>query len=485
MYCFNELGAKIWSANITNTWTNHGITIGSDGTLYFGAADGWLYAINPDSSLKWKYQIGSWINGVPALDSQGNIYIGSTTQSVYALRPNGTLIWSFLTDNFVDASPSIDESRNTIYVGSVGGTLYALDRLTGTKRWEYKAGGALYRAAAIGTDGRIYFGSTNNNFYALLPSGLKVWSVLLDGQIHGLPSIDAANNIYVGTEGGTVFAIKADGTIRWQQTLGGYVNFGAAIGDKVVYVGSSQGLSAIEEQTSVTPTATATLSPTLIPSKTPIPITITATPITPLPTTPVANSCGLSIESGKAFINKRNVVLRTNLPDAQEIQISNDGGFANAQWQTYSTSLPWILSNPGQRIATLLVYVRFRSAGVLLCNGSTVIDDIVYDPLPPKVFATVKQASTHFADSGSQSSILSITATDQPGGSDVESMQISDNPEFTGATWEPFVTQKSVSAPVNNGRLYVRVRDGAENVSDGVAVSSGQSASVYLPIVTR
>ena len=40
------------------TWVEDGIIIGDDGTLYFGDTRAYLFALNPDGSLKWKYEGG-------------------------------------------------------------------------------------------------------------------------------------------------------------------------------------------------------------------------------------------------------------------------------------------------------------------------------------------------------------------------------------------------------------------------------------------
>ncbi|MEM2584563.1 MAG: PQQ-binding-like beta-propeller repeat protein, partial [Thermoproteota archaeon] len=52
-------------------------SIGSDGTIYFGSHDNYLYALNPDGTLKWKYKTGSWVQSSPSIGSDGTIYFGS------------------------------------------------------------------------------------------------------------------------------------------------------------------------------------------------------------------------------------------------------------------------------------------------------------------------------------------------------------------------------------------------------------------------
>src|SRR6266481_9741407 len=51
--------------------------IGADGTIYTGC-DQFLYAVNPDGTLKWKFALGDLIqSSSPAIGSDGTIYIGS------------------------------------------------------------------------------------------------------------------------------------------------------------------------------------------------------------------------------------------------------------------------------------------------------------------------------------------------------------------------------------------------------------------------
>ncbi|MGB4714544.1 MAG: PQQ-binding-like beta-propeller repeat protein, partial [Defluviitoga tunisiensis] len=103
--------------------------IGSDGTIYVGSYDSYLYsylyAINPDGSLKWKYETGSGIESSPAIGSDGTIYVGSLDNYLYAINPDGSLKWKYETDDWIDSSPAIG-SDGTIYVGSGDSYLYAI-----------------------------------------------------------------------------------------------------------------------------------------------------------------------------------------------------------------------------------------------------------------------------------------------------------------------------------------------------------------------
>lgn len=155
------------------------------------------------------------------------------------------------------------------------------------------------------------------------------------------------------------------------------------------------------------------------------------------------------------------------------MQPSNDGGFANASWQTYQSNLAWTLSDTGQRVATLVVYARFRTAnGALLCNGAPVTDDIILDTQAPVVTAAKL--------SGTQ---LQIIAEDQPGGSGVAEMEVSTQEDFADVTWAPW--QEFVEIAATSDPLHIRVRDGAGNESAAVSPAIVLLTPLYLPFVAR
>ena len=106
------------------------LAIGSFEDYYGSYSFDYLYAINPNGTLRWKFQIGKdiWkhVNSLPAIGSDGTIYIGSGDNNLYAIYPNGTLKWKFeINDNIM--SPVIG-SDGTIYVGSNDNFLYAIGK---------------------------------------------------------------------------------------------------------------------------------------------------------------------------------------------------------------------------------------------------------------------------------------------------------------------------------------------------------------------
>ena len=55
---------------------------------------------------------------------------------------------------------------DAVYVGSVDGSLYALEAGNGRLRWKFRSGGPIISSPAI-VNGVVYFGSTDHHIYAL------------------------------------------------------------------------------------------------------------------------------------------------------------------------------------------------------------------------------------------------------------------------------------------------------------------------------
>ena len=61
--------------------------IGSDGTVYVGAFDGKLYAINGQTGVKlWEFETGSGVFSSPAIGPDGTVYVGSYDKKLYAIK---------------------------------------------------------------------------------------------------------------------------------------------------------------------------------------------------------------------------------------------------------------------------------------------------------------------------------------------------------------------------------------------------------------
>lgn len=235
LYAINPNGTLKWLYQDSSYLMSP--TIGSDGTIYIGALKN-LKAINPDGSLKWYYQTtGSSISS-PAIGLDGIIYIGSRMDScLYAINPDGTLKWRRQTSENYFLSPAIG-SDGTIYVSSWSGYLYALNS-DGSIKWHNRISDQNLSSPSIGSDGTIYLGSADHCLYAVNTDSTLKWHYQTGGSVPSSPVIGLDSTIYFGSNDNNLYALNPDGTFKWFYHTDGSVTFSPATSsDGTIYFGS-------------------------------------------------------------------------------------------------------------------------------------------------------------------------------------------------------------------------------------------------------
>lgn len=192
--------------------------IASDGTIILGAAQGTVYAFNPDGTVKWSYNTGQYIEyASAAIAADGTIY-QCTDGGMYAFNANGTLKWNVAYGRL--SNPAIG-SDGTIYAIHSYSGLAAINS-NGTLKWVYPSDGVVLNSSpAIAPDGTIYFGDWRNKLYAINPDGTSKWTYTVDGWIESSPAIGADGTIYVTSDSGTLYAINPNGSLKWNRAGNG------------------------------------------------------------------------------------------------------------------------------------------------------------------------------------------------------------------------------------------------------------------------
>ena len=188
-----------------------------------------------------------WGNGTPSTLAEGEdppwpmfgYDLQRTGRSPYTGPENPTLKWSFKTGGAVSSSAAIG-ADGTIYVGSSDNKVYAINP-DGSEKWSFATGNTVTSSPAIGTDGTIYVGSGDKLFYAINPDGTQRWSFETLGSIGASPAIGTDGTIYITVYNPdrAIYAINPDGTQKWfliRQSIG---SASPTIGsDGTIYVGS-------------------------------------------------------------------------------------------------------------------------------------------------------------------------------------------------------------------------------------------------------
>ena len=147
-------------------------TIGTDGTIYIGANNSNMYAVNPDGSLKWVFEAERELAG----------------------------IWT---------TPALSADGGTIYFGANKGGVYAVNAADGSKRWQFPVYGSIYASSVLDSRGILYTGTTIEHVYALDTSngGEPIWDMDVQNQVWCAPSIRPDGTLIFADRGGIVQVI--------------------------------------------------------------------------------------------------------------------------------------------------------------------------------------------------------------------------------------------------------------------------------------
>jgi len=251
LYAFSPNGSIKWTFLAFGPFDSSSAALSSDGaTIYatsveYGLQKGFLYAINTaDGSLKWRYP---FVNAPPAcaptVAADGTIYAKDQTGTLYAFNPDETLKWSISQAGISAATPTMG-SDGTIYLGSDNGSLYAINPANGSINWTFTASASIATAAAIDNSGNIYFGTLGGTCYAVSSSGHQIWSFTTGNSITSSPALDAYGNVYFGSSDRYLYAINtANGAVQWKYLLGGEIRTSSPVidSDGVIYIGCLDG----------------------------------------------------------------------------------------------------------------------------------------------------------------------------------------------------------------------------------------------------
>jgi outer membrane protein assembly factor BamB len=185
--------------------------------------------------------------------------------------------WTLHLDGPVEGQAVVSPDGAVVYVATLGGTLWAIDR-SGHPRFHVPLGGRSYGAPSVAEDGTVYLGRDGGAFFAIDPAGRVLWKVETDGdadsgavltdtgvvfaagsRVYGVRRSGAlafrfqarakvftspalrggAADVVFGSQDHRVYALRSDGTLRWATDLGHDVDASPAIGDDgAIYVGT-------------------------------------------------------------------------------------------------------------------------------------------------------------------------------------------------------------------------------------------------------
>jgi outer membrane protein assembly factor BamB len=252
---------------VGNIWSSPAI---ANGTLYIGnGKDGFetggaFYAFNASTggfgTPLWQknFPYGGVVSS-PAV-AYGNVYVGRQDHNVSAWNAvTGAQVWTYPTDYPVVSSPAV--AYGNVYfcvpTESGGDNIFALDALTGTYVWDVRntttydgmfgEGGDNVRTSPVIKDGVLYIGGLGGGVYAFDAATGDQLHKFNDGTGTYYPGVPAVANglVYIGTEGASphhFYALNADDlTLNWTNVTPDDTEMWSspAVANGVVYVTSA------------------------------------------------------------------------------------------------------------------------------------------------------------------------------------------------------------------------------------------------------
>jgi len=205
--------------------------------VYFGASDGYVYAINKEGSRVWRYQTDSASVISSPTVVNGTLYVAAA--SLYALNAsNGSLLWHDTFSPGASSSPTV--INGVVYIVEGDGNLYALNASDGTQLWHYQIGMNGNATAPTVSNGVVYAGSSNDSLYAInATDGALLWQYQTSGSINSSAAV-SNGIVYIGSEDGTMYALKAkNGSLLWHYQTGNAIFSSPAVANGTVYFGSN------------------------------------------------------------------------------------------------------------------------------------------------------------------------------------------------------------------------------------------------------
>lgn len=243
---------RTWAREQWRMHIQDGIESGAtlyDGILYFGAGDGFFYAIKAsDGKMVWSYPLKAEGLGKPAISGDRVFVLGGNNVAHALDAKTGKLVWIY---NRRDASnlsirggsqPVVQ--GDVVYIGFSDGYLVALNRTSGNVVWEVNLSqNKRFRdvdATPVLDGDLIYISSYDGKLYALQADGGKIlWTVDEGGYDEVLKS---GKTLFLSSTSGKILAVeKATGRIIWSKQNPKGISTAPVLWRNVLLVGEMSG----------------------------------------------------------------------------------------------------------------------------------------------------------------------------------------------------------------------------------------------------
>ena len=215
--------------------------------IYFGGSDGFFYAVDSQTGrLIWKFFTGSENVNSPLVYGDA-VYWMASNQKIYArsLKKEGKLLWIYSGPSlprglFARGSSGLAIKDSFLYGGFYDGSVVALDRKSGKKKWFVKGKPSYSISFQVKAEDRCVLTPFNSvGLFCLDHLNGKILWKAPGGSSH--PILDSPPMLYQSGQGKIYALRKTDGGELWSRELPGEPVFFSPYGDFVVYGSVSRG----------------------------------------------------------------------------------------------------------------------------------------------------------------------------------------------------------------------------------------------------
>jgi len=251
-------GTKKWEFNGAND-RYIGSALVSDGMVYAPNSDHYLYALDTEGNLEWKFE-GTGPNWSKPLADENMVYLASMDHNFYAFDKDfsqddlenakdgsKTLLtkakWSIDLEMAVVGDPVLDDG--VAYVVTIEGRLFAIDVKSEKLLWSFNNNGNLGAvwSTPVVTDEAIFVGDADGNIHAVdVLDGSALWPSPFSagGKVVGSGAAYQEGAVFA-TDEGKIFMInlnKEPKTIaNLEYPIYSAVNF---VGDQIIFAPASE-----------------------------------------------------------------------------------------------------------------------------------------------------------------------------------------------------------------------------------------------------
>ncbi len=240
-------------------WAAHGQklftapALGEDGTVYVGSYNNTVYAYSPFNTPR-ETVISSFVPTPSAMAMiasplyvNGVVFQGQGDKGIiaYDAKTGARRLAFSETENGTWAAPAFDPETNTLYLGSMDQTLYALAADTLALRWKVDVGGAIGATPLLDkATNTLYVGTFNRELIAIDVSANQpqiVRKLSTEGWLWSTPILQEGI-LYFGDLSGAVYAVNAaDFSVVWKAKVDGAARGRVAVvDDKVIAAGEQK-----------------------------------------------------------------------------------------------------------------------------------------------------------------------------------------------------------------------------------------------------